>query len=185
MKNKVKYITHLGILVAILMVLQYVSNYIKFGAVNINLGLIVIIIGACVLGPMAGLCLGIVNGIITCLAPDTSLFLAHNVLMTIIVCLAKTGLAGLACGLIFKLLNKFNNYVAVLVSSITVPIINTGIFLIGAMLFFLPVYGGGSEGLKVLLTTTLTINFLIEFVVTIVFSFVIHRLIILVNKKQI
>ena len=67
---------------------------------------------------------------------DAAFFLSLNVIGTIITVLVKGTVAGLCAGLVYKLLVKFNNYLAVLVAAIVCPIVNTGIFLIGCSIFF-------------------------------------------------
>ena len=48
----------------------------------------------------------------------------------------KGTLCGLAAGLTYKLLEKYNKYLAVMAAAVVCPIVNTGIFLIGCRLFF-------------------------------------------------
>ena len=92
---KVKKMAGIGILSAVTVVLAFISNYIPGLAVNINLALIPIVVGACIYGPASGLFLGIVDGVLICFAPDTlTYFMTHNVIATIILCLLKTGLGG-------------------------------------------------------------------------------------------
>ena len=110
MKRKfftVKTIAGLGILTAVVIVLQLLSNYVQFGPVSITLSLFPIAIGAMLYGPLGGLFLGLVDGVLVLTAPSTiSFFFAITPIGTIFVCLTKTGLAGLFAGLIFKLYEK-------------------------------------------------------------------------------
>ena len=110
MKSKfftVKTIAGLGVLTAMVVVLQLLSNYVQFGPVSITLSLFPIAVGAMLYGPFGGLFLGLVNGVIVLTAPSTiSFFFAYSPIGTIVVCLLKTGLAGFFAGLIFKLYKK-------------------------------------------------------------------------------
>ena len=191
--QKIKKITGLGIMTALVVVLTLFSNLISFGSVSINLALIPIVIGACIYGPIEGMFLGIVNGIIVLTAPQTLGFLTYNPIITVILCLVKTGVAGLVAGLLFKLLkNKFSNdLIATIITSLAVPILNTGIYLLGCIIFYLPHFEtiGEALGLSfnpigVLMYTTFTSNFIIEFVSTVVLSPAVHRIINYYSSKN-
>ncbi len=110
MKKKfftVKTIAGLGILTAMVVVLQLLSNYVQFGPVSITLALFPIAVGAMLYGPLGGLFLGLIDGVLVLTAPSTiSFFFAYTPIGTIIVCLLKTGLAGFFSGLIFKLYKR-------------------------------------------------------------------------------
>lgn len=177
--KKIRQITGLGILTALLVVLGIISNYVTIESVNINLTLVPIVIGACIYGPFAGLFLGLVDGIITIVAPATlAIFIPYNPVLTILLCLVKTGAAGYLSGLFFKLLRKKNSIVAAIVASVSAPIINTSIFLIGAICFFLPLYeGNGQPAIIYLLVATLSINFVIELFLSSFLSPTVHRVI--------
>ena len=90
--------------------------------------------------------------------------------MTFALCVLKTGLAGLFSALIYKGLSKLNKNVAIILSGISVPIINTAIFIVGVILFFLPLYGEGKEGVATLFSLVITVNFLIEFLISVILS---------------
>ena len=110
MKRKfftVKTIAGLGVLTAMVVVLQLLSNYVQFGPVSITLSLFPIAVGAMLYGPFGGLFLGLVNGAVVLSAPSTiSFFFAYSPVGTVAICLLKTGLAGFVAGLIFKLYKK-------------------------------------------------------------------------------
>ena len=179
--NRIKKMTGVAILTSVLVVLALISNYVTIGTVNINLALIPIVIGACVYGPLAGLFLGAVDGVMILLAPSTMLFLSYNVFVTVLLCILKTGIGGLLSGYVYQLLKRKNEYLGVILSSIVLPITNTVIFLIGVFCFFMPVYLNlapeGSNIVSFIITSTLTINFLIELIVNIALSSTIYRII--------
>ncbi len=168
-----------AILMAFTVALQLFSNYITFGPVAINLALIPLIIGAIILGPMEGLLLGVIDGAIILTAPSTMMFISVNPAMTVLLCFAKTGIAGLVCGYVSRLFKKHQK-IGVIISSILVPIINTGIFMVGAYFFFLDVFGGNA---MILITGVLSINFVIEFVTVSVLSVSIYYISEIAKKR--
>lgn len=165
-------ITGIGLLIAISFVLTIIGNNISIGPVAINLSLIPIAIGAIMYGPIAGLAIGMVNGLAVLLAPSTSVFLSHNVFFTIVTCLLKTGLAGLIAGFIFKLFKKVNYSFAVILSCVLIPIINTGIFAGCVFLFFydLLLKGQGANAFVYFCLTIVGWNFIFELLVSSILS---------------
>ena len=65
------------------------------------------------------------------------LFFPFSIFGTIVTVLLKGAACGLAAGLVFKLVSKWNETVAVIAASIVCPIVNTGVFLLGSAIFFL------------------------------------------------
>lgn len=183
-QQRIRKIAGVGILTALAVVLQFVANYITIGQVNINLALIPIVISAIIYGPFSGALVGGVVGVIVLFAPSTGLFLGYNVFATIILCTVKTSLAGLVAGYLFKLLRKINLSLGIISSSVIVPIVNTLLFFIGVLIFFLPLYGEDpTNAVKVLLSTIITINFLIEFLMCAILSPTLVYLIKLLDKR--
>ena len=62
-------ITGTALLTAIELVLIVISNYVAIGPVNINLALVPIAVAGMVFGPLSGLFVGLVNGLVTILSP--------------------------------------------------------------------------------------------------------------------
>ena len=173
----------LALLTAIVVVLQFLGAFIKFGPFSISLVLLPITIGAALIGVYAGLWLGLVFGFVVLISGDAGPFLAVNVYATILVVLLKGALAGLVSGVAYKLLGARNKTAAATVAAVFCPIVNTGIFVIGCYVFFLPTIAawGVAEGA---LSTAAYIfigmigaNFLIEFGINLILSPVIVRLI--------
>ena len=130
-------IVGVGILTALVVVLQFVSMYLlRFSMFSITLTLIPIVVGAALFGWKWGAWLGFVFGVAVLLTGDAALFMAINIPATIATVLVKGAMAGLCAGLVYKLLEKKGEVIAVLIASITAPVVNTGIFLIGCRLFF-------------------------------------------------
>lgn len=168
-----KKIAGAGIFTAIVVVLQLFSNYVSFGPVSITLALIPIALGAMLYGPLVGLWLGLVMGGLVLTAPTTVGFLTFNPLITVILCLVKGGMAGLVCGLIYKIIRRANEKVATVICGLSVPIVNTGLFVLGAVIFFVPLiqeWAGDGDPIKFLFITMIGINFLIEFAVTVILT---------------
>ena len=135
-----KTIAGTGLLTAIMIVLQVIGNFVAIGPISINLSLIPIAIGAILFGPLSGLFLGLVNGVMCILAPSTlSFFMPVNPLGTVLICLIKTTFAGFFSGLFYFLLKDKNKTVGALIASLSLPIINTGLFAIGCFTFFMPI----------------------------------------------
>lgn len=185
---KIKKMVGLACLSAVVVALQFLSNYITFGPVSITLSLIGIAIGAIVYGPSGGAFLGLINGIVVMVAPSTlAVFMPFNAFATVLLCLLKTTLAGAVSGWIFKLLKEKNMKVAVVLASIIVPLVNTGIFAIGCILFFIPLltdFANGSNVYSYLFLTFIGFNFLIEFAVNSILSPTVLYIIKIVMKER-
>ena len=178
--QNIKKLVGMATLTALVVGLQFLSNYVSFGSVSITLALIPIAMGAILYGPLAGLFLGLVMGGIVLAAPSTiGVFMPINLPLTILLCLVKTGVAGLVSGLLFKLFayiakkqesvkaKKILFAAGIIVAALVIPVINTGIFIVGAVLWFSEPFGGTFAGI---VSAVLTINFLIEFLVSAILS---------------
>ncbi len=126
-----------AILTALVVVLQLMGSFIRFGMFSVSLVLMPIVIGAAKGGVKLGGWLGLVFGVTVLLSGDAAAFMAVNPTGTIITVLVKGTLCGLAAGIVYTALEKFNQYGAIIASAIVCPIVNTGIFLIGCVLFFM------------------------------------------------
>ncbi len=172
-------ITGIALFVALEVALCFITNYVQFGAVNINLALFPIVIGACFYGPWVGLILGAINGLITIFAPGTLAFISLAPAATVFVCLIKTALAGFLAGVFHKLIAKKNNLIAAFVAAVTVPVVNTFVFIIGSFLFFEELFSSlvpeGQNLFVFLITAFIGLNFLIEIVTNLVIDPAIYK----------
>ena len=165
-----------GLLMALEIIFQIIGNYLQIGPVSINLSLVTVVLAAVLYGPLSGAVLGFFNGLIVLLSPSTiSLFMPISVLGTIVICLLKCTIAGLVAGFLFKLFKNKNNLVGLILVSILVPVINTGIFSLGALLFFRSFLESGvSEQFPnigaFLIFGVIGINFIVEIISTTVIS---------------
>ena len=114
-------------------------------------------------------------------APATiGLFWDYGVFTTFLVCILKMAIAGLISGLLYKYLNRWNKKFAVVVASISVPIINTGLFAIAAYTIYYKLLEElapvGQNIAAYLFLSFIGFNFLIEFAVNSALSPVVLRL---------
>ena len=162
--------------------IQLFSNYVTFGPVSITLALMPIVVGSIIYGPLAGFILGAVCGLTVFFAPGTiGLFWPYGIIKTFVLCILKTGLAGLVSGFVYKIFNTKKKMLSIVLSSISVPIVNTGIFALGAfylykdlLISFCP---EGQSVLVYLLVGFIGFNFIIEFLVNSLLSPVVLRLV--------
>ena len=126
-----------AIFTALVIVLQLMGSFIRFGMFSVSLVLIPIVLGAATCGVKIGAWLGFVFGLAVFISGDAAAFLAIDVFGTIVTVMLKGIGCGLTAGLVYKLIEKYNLYLAVIAAAIICPIVNTGIFLLGCCVFFL------------------------------------------------
>ena len=187
--KKTSAVVGLGILTAIVIVLQAFASGIRFGVFSITLVLAPIIVGAALYGALAGAWLGLVFGIVV-LITDASVFLAISVPGTIVTCLLKGIAAGAVAGLIYRALSKKNRLLAVIVAAIAAPVANTGLFLLGCRLFFYPTIqdwaqqAGFANAGSYLILGMVGVNFLVEAAVNLVLSSAIVQIVNYASKQM-
>ena len=173
-----------AILTALVIVLQYVSMAIRFGTFSITLSLTPIVVGAVCCGVGMGAWLGLVFGIAVLMTGDAAPFLAVSIVGTVITVLAKGVAAGVIPALAYKLLRK-NKTFASAIAAVLSPVANTGVFLIGCMIFFVPTILGWHGSIAAFLISIFSINFLIELVLNIALIPVVVRIINIKLKNNI
>ncbi len=128
-----------AIMTAIVIVVQYLATYTTFfGPFSTAVALIPIAIGAAMCGVAVGAWLGFVFGVVVLATGGGALFMAFSVVGTIVTVLLKGTLCGFAAGIVYSLLKKYNLTVAAIASAIVCPLVNTGVFLLGSIVFFMP-----------------------------------------------
>ena len=191
LNNNVKRMVGIGLLMALVIVLQLIPIP-PVGGFPISLVLIPIVMGAAMYGPAAGAILGAAFGIIVfinCVTgadPGGAMVFQANPALCFIVVLAKGTLAGLASGLVYKLVSRWNAYVAMLCAAIVCPVVNTGIFVACMLLFFVDVlsaWAGGADLVGYILTGLILANFVPELIINVVFSPAGQRIIHMFKKK--
>ena len=183
-RKNTKKIVSIAMFTAIVVVLQLLGSFVRFGPFSISLTLIPIVVGAALYGPYAGAFLGLVFGLTVLLSGDAAAFLAVNPLGTVLVVLLKGALAGFLSGLVYSLLSKKDSdLIGALCAAVTCPVVNTGVFLLGCLLFFLPTitewaaaFGFENVGSYMILGLVGG-NFLFELIVNLLLSPVIVRVI--------
>lgn len=183
--TKTSKVVGLGLFTAIVVVLQLLGSFIKFGPFSITLVLAPIVIGAALYGIGAGAYLGLVFGATVLISGDAAAFLTINPIGTVIIVLLKGMLAGLAAGLVYSLISKASSLAGVIVAGVVCPIVNTGIFLAGCYIFFQEwlVAVFGTTGFVTVVAGLVGVNFLVELGINMVLSTAIVKIINL-GKKQ-
>ena len=130
-----KNIAVLAVLVALVVVLQVFGLAIPMpGGTSMSFVLVPIIVGGMLLGPIAGLLLGLVFGIVTIFDPLALALMNITPVAAVATVVLKGMLAGLVSALLFKVVSRKNRYVAAFVAAIAAPVVNTGIFFIGCLI---------------------------------------------------
>ena len=179
-----------AMMTALVVILQCLATYTTFfGPFSTAVALVPIVIGAALCGTGVGAWLGLVFGGVVILTGNAALFLAFSIPGTIVTVLCKGMACGAAAGIVHKLLKKWNGIVAAIASAIVCPIVNTGVFLLGCRIFFMPYADAIAETLQMnvsgmdLFFALAGANFLLELGMNLVLSPVIVKLISLAKKK--
>ena len=181
-----------ALLTALVIILQFVGASIKLGPFSVSLVLIPIAIGAITCGKTVGTWLGFVFGVVVLASGDAAPFWAVNTPGTIITVLLKGMACGFASGIVYELLikafgkNRRNmTYVAATIAALVCPIVNTGVFLLGCLVFFMDTVkewaGGGNVG-TYMIVGLVGINFIFEMAVNIVFAPAISHIVKVIKK---
>ena len=181
-----------GLFSAIIVVLQLISTFVKFGPVNITLALAPIIIGAALYGRRFSAFLGTVLGVVVAISGAfgwdggfvLSLATYHPVIIYL-VAIFKTTIAGYLAGIVYELIAKKNSLIAVITSGIVCPIVNTGLFVAAMVVFFnsaLLDMAGGTQVMKFIIFGLTGTNFVIELAVNMLLAASITRVVKVLKK---
>lgn len=173
-----------AVLTALVIILEVISASLgKAGMFRFTFALVPIAIGAATCGPALSAWLGFVFGLSVLLTGDAAAFLAVDPFGTIITVLLKGTACGYVAGLLYGLFAERSRFVAVALSAVACPIVNTGVFLLGCLVFFMDTVAGWAEGLGFggnvagyMIFGLVGINFIIEIVTNIILTPVIVRL---------
>lgn len=170
----------LSLFSAIIVVLTVLGNFVRFGPVPITLSLAPIIIGAAVYGSSAGALLGGVFGLVVLLGGifgwdggTVMLLLGLNPIGCILICIGKGILAGYLSGLAYHAIEKKSPLAAVVTAGIVCPVVNTGLFILGMLVFYgstLQSWAGGQNVIYYAIFGLAGINFVVELLVNLVLS---------------
>jgi len=179
----------LSLLTALVALLSYLGGFIRIGGLaSISLTLIPVVLGAALYGPYAGAWLGAVSGVVFFMTADAVFWFGLSIGGTVITVLIKGACAGLAAGYVYKLLESKNKYLAIMVAAIAAPVVNTGIFIIGCLIFFIGAVrdmaaGAGMGVGGYLIVGFVGLNFVFELIVNIALAPALSRLIDIAKKK--
>ena len=186
--NKLFHMVLTALLFAVIIALQFFGSAIKIGGTSFSFVLLPIVVGSIILGAGTGAFLGAVFGFMTLWAGIsgqdffTATLWHYEPVFTALVCMLKATLAGLVPGLVWNALKGKNKVAAIFLASCAAPIVNTGIFIVGGLLFFgeaLTTAGflGEASLVYFLVIGCAGINFIAEFGVNLIFAPAISRIV--------
>ena len=117
-REKTRKLTGVAIFTALVIVLQLLGSFIKFGPFSVSLTLIPIVVGAALYGPAAGAWLGFVFGVVVLVSGDAAPFLAVSVAGTVFTVLVKGAIAGFIAGVVYSMLKNSNVWVAAICAAL-------------------------------------------------------------------
>ena len=184
-----KNVVYLAVLTTLLVVLNLLGSVFKI-ITSVNLTLIPIVLGALILGVRGGLILGLISGLMTFLFgvfgvdPFTNVLFVNNPILTFLTCVVKTTLAGVLCGWVYGLVKEKNKHLATFLASAIAPVVNTGIFILGALTMYNTIATNYSEDvLYFLVIVCAGWNFVIEFAVNLLVAPAIRTFVRVVDKS--
>ena len=192
-------IAYLAILTALVIVLQLFASAIPIGGgATLNFSLVPIVLGAILLGPLAGCFLGLLCGIIIFIQVVMGLTAFYTVIwtnspvVTFFTCTVKTTVAGLVAGLLYRLIAKKSRLGASFAASAAVPLLNTALFILGCLCMtnaigiFQGEAGGDYVSMDIfvfIVIALVSFNFFIELAINLVLAPAICRIEHVVNSK--
>ncbi len=199
-RQKTLRMVQMAMLVALVVVLQLMSavltKIVPLLPFSITLTLVPVVIGAILFGERGGAVLGFFFGGIVLLNCITGLDLgglqlwSANPLITALLCFVKGIAAGVIPALIYKAVIKKRDdkkLIAVALAAISAPIVNTSLFVSGALIFFMDIlktWSGGQNMLLYIIVGLAGFNFLFEFSINLLLSPAIMRIIDIIGKKK-
>lgn len=128
----VAYMTELALLAGIVVLMAFTPlGYLHVGLVQITFIVVPVAVGAVVLGPKAGLFLGLVFGLTSLLQPSSLAMISMVPWQSPIVCIIPRLFVGLVPALIYKGLSKVskNRQINTAIACVLAPITNTILYL--------------------------------------------------------
>lgn len=188
----VRKLVYLAVLTAVVVLFQLLGSFVKIGPTSVSLVLIPIVLGGILVGIRGGAFLGLVFGAITLWSgisgtdAFTNILFVSSPVETAVICLGKGILAGAGAGAVYKLFKSKNTLLASILASMTAPIINTGLFILGGLFLVnetLATMTGGESLTYFLIIVCAGLNFIAEFIVNTVVSPAINTLVKAISKK--
>lgn len=194
-------LTGTSVLAAIVVVLTIFCTFVRFGPFSITLALAPIVVGGALFGAGSGAILGgafglvvLITGLLGWDGGTVMYLMSQNAFATVLICIGKGVLAGLAAAGVYRAFEKKSTLGAVVGAGIVCPVVNTGLFILGMLVFFMSSLQGWSAGwaegagrannlLAYLILGLTGVNFVIELGVNMLLAAGITR-IIRAGKKQ-
>jgi len=195
LKNtKINRMVGIALLMAVVVVMQFLGGILTTASgFSISLVLIPIVLGAAVYGPGAGALLGATFGVIVfvnCVNGTDlggAMVFQANPFLCFVVVLAKGILAGLAAGWVYRLVAGKNKFLGMLLAAIICPVVNTGVFVVCMLTFFMDVLSAWAEGgdvIAYILSVLVLANFVPELIINVVFSPASMQIVRVVRKEK-
>lgn len=195
MKDNQRKLIYTAMFAAVVVVLQTFIA-IPIGAFTITLTLVPIMLGAILFGPASGAILGATFGVtvavqvVTGAAGEASFAMFTQApFITIVLCILKGTAAGWVSGLIYQALAKIEKKkLAVILSAVACPMVNTGIFCLGLVVFYNNLLNtwaigeGFASAFTFIMLGLIGLNFVIEFAVNVLLIPVTLRMIKIVKR---
>lgn len=166
----------LGMLTALVVVLQTAATFIRFGSFPVTLTLIPIVVAGILYGVGCGALLGTVFGFVVLVmvltGADSSgqMMLAVHPLLTAAACVLKGTLCGAASAAAYRLLAGRSRKAALLTAAAVCPLVNTGVLYLVLALFF-------DTPWVTVFSAFMSINFLLELAVNIALVPAVERIV--------
>ena len=186
----------LGILIALVIVLQLFASAIPMFGVTLNFSLIPIALAGILMGYLGGAIVGFACGLVVFITmavmgqePSTAYFFQTNPVILTLMCIGKTTIAGLVSGLFYKLIEKKNKTIAVGVGALVIPTLNTGIYMLGIVLMkesaaeFMGLTSSSAGVVFSVVFGLIWLNFVLEMVINTIFTPILHRVIKALDKE--
>lgn len=187
-------IAYFAVLFALVVVLQLFAGAIPMFGVTLNFSLIPIVLAGMFFGALGGGLLGFLSGLVTFLTtavmggePATAFLFQANPVVLTLVCIGKTTAAGLVAGWAYRAISKKNPVLAAYCASFAVPVLNTGIYLLGMVIMKddVAAYLGTEAAAGVVFWAVfglIWVNFLLEIVINMLLAPAVHRVVAVTEK---
>lgn len=194
-KDAQRKLIYTAMFAAVVVVLQMFVS-IPVGMFTITLTLVPVMLGAILFGPASGAILGGVFGVVVAIqvitgaaGPASTTMLLQAPVVTVVLCILKGVAAGWVSGLVYQAVMKINKpQLAVILSAVACPIVNTGIFCLGLTVFYnnllneWAIAGEFANALTFILLGLIGLNFVIEFAINVLLIPVALRMIKIVKR---
>lgn len=191
-----KNVALLGILIGLVIVLQLFASAIPMFGVTLNFSLIPIALSGVMLGVLGGTIVGFVCGLVVFITmavlgqePSTAFLFQTNPFILTLMCIGKTTLAGAVSGLIYKFISKCKPEIAVWVSSLSIPVVNTGTYMLGMVLMkssvaeFLNMTSSTAGIVFAVVFGIIWLNFVLEIIINTIFTPAIYKVVKVIKKR--